>query len=188
MNGFNFVFAPFKLDIKFMRKLITNLNFSYAGGLIRMVSLRTILSGENVVDDMFTGAQASNLYTIAGVAIFLSQYTMEAVGWTEFVYGEAVHEGMRILTQMSRKGHKDDMAYIAYKWIVNVFNPGWSFHKMYGTLNPYTYPAFEAMYQNVWREYEGFGIQADVDKYGVAPDKAQPGAYSSGGIPGQNQG
>lgn len=97
---------------------------------------------------------AFNPLSLASTALFLEQYIMEAVGFTEFIYEEACQQGLRVLKQMKKKKAFNDIKYMARKYEENVLAPAWAFHCSFGPLNPYTYRGFEVFYQNCWKELD----------------------------------
>lgn len=106
-------------------------------------------SGRKLPSDLPVGGSKSILET-AGAALFLSQYIMEAVGFTEFIYEEAVQEGLRVLKSMVKKKNRTDLNYMMDKFLDNIFTPAYQFHKTYGPLNPYTYPGFDVFFIQAW--------------------------------------
>jgi hypothetical protein len=90
---------------------------------------------------------------LVSTTLYLQQYMMEAVGFTEFIYEEATQQGIRVLRQMKKKKAYKDLPYMAKKFEDNIFNPAWAFHKNFGPLNPWTYPGFEAFYNDAWATY-----------------------------------
>jgi len=97
---------------------------------------------------------AINPLNVAGGALYLATYAMEAVGFTEFIYEEAAQQGLRVLRQMKKKKGNKDLVYMAKKFRENVITPGWVFHLNFGGLNPYTNEGFEAFYTKAWREFD----------------------------------
>lgn len=97
---------------------------------------------------------AINPLNVAGGALYLATYTMEAVGFTEFIFEEAVQQGLRVLRQMKKKKGQKHLVYMAKKFRENVITPGWIFHVNFGGLNPYTNEGFEAFYTKAWREFD----------------------------------
>lgn len=85
--------------------------------------------------------------------MFLAQYTMEAVGFAEFIYEEACQQGVRVLKSMKKNKNTRDLNYMAAKFEKNVLQPALLFHKQYGTLNPYTYPGFDCFYNDISKQY-----------------------------------
>lgn len=90
---------------------------------------------------------AINPLKIGGGALYLATYAMEAVGFTEFIYEEAVQQGIGVLKSMVAKKQYGDLIYMLHKFEDNVFYPGYHFHISYGPMNPFTYPGFHVFYQ-----------------------------------------
>lgn len=97
---------------------------------------------------------AINPLNVAGGALYLATYAMEAVGFTEFIYEEATQQGLRVLRQMKKKKGKKHLAYMGRKFRENVLNTAWVFHINFGSLNPYTNEGFEAFYSKAWKEFD----------------------------------
>lgn len=96
----------------------------------------------------------TKLEDIGSKGLFLAQYTMEAVGFAEFLYEEACQQGVRVLKSMKKKKNTKDLNYMAQKFEANVLNPALIFHKQYGTLNPYTYPGFDCFFGDIQKQYK----------------------------------
>lgn len=43
---------------------------------------------------------------------------------------------------------------MARKFRENVLERGYYFHLQFGTINPYTYPGFDAFWQQSWKKYD----------------------------------
>lgn len=97
---------------------------------------------------------AGNLNDIGSASLFLAQYSMEAVGFSEFIYEEACQQGVRVLKSMKKKKNTKDLKYMAEKYNTHVLQPALKFHKEYGTLNPYTYPGFDCFYADIQRQFK----------------------------------
>lgn len=93
------------------------------------------------------------LNTAAG-ALYLAVYAMEAVGFTEFIYEEATQQGLNVLKQMRKKKEGRELEYMARKFRKNVLERGYYFHLQFGTINPYTYPGFDAFWKKSWKKYD----------------------------------
>lgn len=97
---------------------------------------------------------AINPLNVAGGALYLATYTMEAVGFTEFIFEEATQQGLRVLRQMKKKKGQKHLNYMGRKFRENVITPGWVFHVNFGGLNPYTNEGFEAFWNKAWKEFD----------------------------------
>lgn len=96
---------------------------------------------------------ATKILGKAGVAIYIAEYIMEAVGFTEFIYEEAVQTGIAVL-QTAKKAKMDEhIPELTRKFEENIFSKAYAFHLSYGFLNPFTYDAFDCFYKKAYKDY-----------------------------------
>lgn len=93
-------------------------------------------------------------FKLVDATLYLGAYVLEAVCFTEFIYHEALENGMRVLKQMEKRRNWSNLSYMKKKYLDNVYTPAWSFHKTFGPLNPWTYYAYECAYQLIWKEFQ----------------------------------
>lgn len=91
-------------------------------------------------------------------AAYLSQYVMEAVGFTEFIFEESIQTGVAALKICAKQRDISNFIYMRNRLKNDVLFPGLKFHKQYGPLNPFTYPGFECFYTKVLQDIDAIGI------------------------------
>ena len=95
------------------------------------------------------GTTLSNVQVLnqgLGTGIYLASYAVEAVGFTEYIYEEAVRQGMKVLNDIVNEGRIEEIDYFCDKFEINVLIPAYKFHTFWGILNPFCNSAFDAVY------------------------------------------
>ena len=96
---------------------------------------------------------ATEIIAKAGIAIYIAEYIMEAVGFSEFIYEESVQTGIAVLRMAQKKKMFDHLPYLTRKFEENIFSKAYAFHLQYGFLNPFTYDAFHCFYRKAYSDY-----------------------------------
>ena len=92
-------------------------------------------------------------WAITDSALYLTNYVMEAVSFTEFIFSEAVQWGIELLRIIKKHKEYKELRYFSDRFYSHVWYPAISFHFSYGELNPFTFYAFTALYKHYWHEY-----------------------------------
>jgi hypothetical protein len=93
-------------------------------------------------------------WALTDTSLYLLNYSMEAVSFTEFIFSEAVQFGIGLLRIIKKHKEYEELRYFSNKFYGNVWYPAISFHYSYGQLNPYTFYAFTDLYKYYWHQYQ----------------------------------
>lgn len=87
-------------------------------------------------------------------ALYLANYSMEAVSFTEFLFSEAVQHGIMLLKIIKKNKDYEELEYFSNLFYAHVWYPAISFHYAYGPMSPFTNQAFTLLYKHYWRLYQ----------------------------------
>lgn len=93
-------------------------------------------------------------WQITDSGLYLLNYSLEAVSFTEFIYSEAVQHGLALLRIIKAHKEYEELRYFSQLFFAHVWYPAITFHYAYGPINPWTYYAFTDLYKSYWTKYQ----------------------------------